>query len=248
MCQRFGGRPTLIVLTFVLAAGGLLFGLAGSAPAPRRDPPPAVRLPADVQGRPGHLIQIEADAGGHSVRWHACRGPEQPDLWSPADGRVLLFVTPKPGQYDVIAWTAAGDVPSEAAHCTVRVEEETPPPPPAPPMPVDPFAQALQAAWAGEAAADKARQRDLLAGLYRVAATDTVRQPQVKTLGDLLATLQQAARSLLPADALPKVRAAVAEELRRTLPTAASAPLDDALRGQCGRQIARVAEALEALK
>src|SRR5947209_564920 len=159
MCRRIGGRPTLMVLTLILAAGGLLFGLAGSAPGPRRDPPAGVKLPADLQGRPGRLIVIEADAGGRPVRWHACRGPDQPDLWSPPDGRVLLFVTPQSGQYDVIAWTAAGDVPSVAAHCTVRVEEETPPPPPAPPAPVDPFAQALQAAWAGEPAAAKGRQR-----------------------------------------------------------------------------------------
>ena len=202
------------------------------------EPVPAVRLPAEVQGRPGRLIAIEADAGGHLVRWHACPGPDRPDTWTTPDGRTLLFVTPTPGRYELIAWTAAGDVPSEAARCTVRVEEPAPP---------DPFVTALAAAWAGESAADKVHQRDLLAGLYRAAATDTVKQPKLQTLADLLATMQQAAKGLLPAEALPRVRAAVADELRRVLPAAATTPLDDALRERCGKEFLHIADALEAL-
>ena len=59
------------------------------------------------------------------------------------------------------------------------------PEPPRPPEPADPFLAALQAAWSSEAGPDKARHRDLLASLYRVAARDTVGQPLLQTIGDL---------------------------------------------------------------
>ena len=75
-----------------------------------------------------------------------------------------------------------------------------------------------------------------------------MRQPQLQTVGDLLAALQRAAGSLLPADALPKVRAAVATELRAKLPTDPAAPLDAAARERCREQFERVARLLDALK
>ena len=123
-----------------------------------------------------------------------------------------------------------------------------PPEPPPPPEPPDPLAVALRTAWAAEAGADKFHQRELLASLYRVAAQDTVRQPQLQTVGDLLGAVQQAARSLLPADALPKVRAAIAAELRTKLPTDPAAPLDAAARERCREQFERVAKLLDALR
>jgi hypothetical protein len=188
------------------------------------------------------LVTVTAETPAALVRWHACDGPDRPDLWHSPDGETLLLCTPTPGRYQLWAWTAVNGEPTEPVGCTVLIE--TPPPPPAPP---EPFAVALRAAWDAEVSPDKAKQRDLLASLYRVAAGDTVRQPQLQTVGDLFAALQQAARSLLPADALPKIRAAVAAELQTTLPTAASAPLDAATRDRCGEQFTRVAKLLDAL-
>src|SRR5438046_3090876 len=78
--------------------------------------------------------------------------------------------------------------------------------------------------------------------LYRVAGQETVRQPQLHTAGDLFAALQQAAKTLLPADALSKVRAVIAAELREKLPTSPDAPLDAAARDRCAEQFARVAK------
>src|SRR5207248_7165263 len=190
-----------------------------------RQPAP-LRLPVEVRGRPGRLVTIQAETAAAQVRWHACRGPDTPDLWHSPDGKTLLFSTPAPGRYELIAWTATGGVPSEAVGCTVLIETPEPPVPPPLPEPVDPFQAALQTAWAGETAADRAAQRDRLASLYRVAGQDTVRQPQLHTVGDLLAALQQAVKIVLPADALPKIRAAIAAELRTALPTNPDAPLD----------------------
>jgi hypothetical protein len=237
-----------LVLTLLLlgatAAGGALLG-RDYLKARRAESPP-LRLPAEVRGRAGRLVTVEADAATARVRWHACRGPAVPDLWQSPDGRTLLFCTPTPGRYELIAWTAVGGEPSAAVGCVVLVE--SPEPPPAPPEPTDPFLAALRSAWAAETGPERAVHRDRLASLYRVAATDTVRQPQLTTAGELFAALQQAARSLLPADALPQVRAAIAAELRDKLPAAPDAPLDAATRDRCGRQFERVARALEALR
>jgi hypothetical protein len=224
-----------------IALAALAGAILAAVPAVADDPP-VLRLPAEVRGRPGRLVVVTAETAGARVRWHACAGPDRPDLWHPPDGKTLLFCTPTPGRYELVAWTAAGNEPTEAVACVVLIE--TPEPPPAP----DPFAAALQTAWAGESAPDKARQRDLLASLYSVAAQDTVRQPQLQTVGDLLAALQQAARSLLPAEALPKVRAAIATELRAKLPTDPAAPLDAAARQRCREQFERVTRLLEELR
>ena len=235
-------RRILILLLLAIGAAG-----ATVVARPTFRQPAPLRLPAEVRGRPGRLVTIQAETSAAQVRWHACRGPDTPDLWHSPDGKTLLFSTPAAGRYDLIAWTATGGVPSEAVGCTVLIETPEPPVPPPPPEPVDPFRAALQAAWAGETASDRAAQRDRLASLYHIAGQDTVRQSQLHTVGDLLAALQQAAKIVLPADALSKVRAAIAAELRTTLPTNPDTPLDAATRDRCAEQFARVAKALESL-
>jgi hypothetical protein len=231
----------ILLILATTAAGAAVVG----RPNPRQPAP--LQLPAEVRGRPGRLVTIQAETPAAQVRWHACRGPDVPDLWHSADGKTLLFSTPAVGRYDLIAWTAAGGLPSEAVGCTVVIDTPEPPVPPPQPAPVDPFQSALQAAWAGETAADRLVQRDKLTSLYRLAGQDTVRQPQLHSVGDLVAALQQAAKIVLPADALSKVRAAIATELRTALPANPDTPLDAATRDRCAEQFARVAKALESL-
>jgi hypothetical protein len=240
-------RSLLLLLLFGTTAGGAaILGREHLRPAFRRDPPP-LRLPAEVRGRPGRLVTVEADTPAARVCWHACRGADIPDLWPSPDGKTLLFCTPTPGRYELIAWAAAGGVPTAAVGCSVLIETPEPPVPP-PPEPADPFRAALQAAWDAATAPDRAAQRDRLASLYRVAGQDTVRQPQLHTAGELFAALRQAAATLLPADALPQVRAAIAAELRAALPSAPDSPLDAATRDRCAAAFARVAQALDSLR
>lgn len=238
---RWLRRLLILLFLAITAVGSVLVRPTGSQPAP-------LRLPTEVRGRPGRLVTIQAETPTAQVRWHACRGPDVPDLWHSPDGKTLLFSTPAAGRYDLIAWTATAGLPSEAVGCTVLIETPEPPVPPPPPEPVDPFRAALQAAWAGEIAADRAAQRDRLASLYRVAGQDTVRQPQLHTVGDLLGALQQAAKIVLPANALAKVRAAIAAELRTALPVNPDTSLDAATRDRCAEQFARVAKAIESLR
>jgi hypothetical protein len=238
---RWLRRLLILLLLATTAVGATVVG------RPNWRQPAPLRLPTEVRGRPGRLVTIEAETPAAQVRWHACRGPDVPDLWHSPDGKTLLFSTPSAGRYDLIAWTATGGRPSEAVGCTVVIETPEPPTPPPPPEPVDAFRAALQAAWAGETAADRAAQRDRLASLYRIAGQDTVRLPQLRTVGDLFAALQQAAKVVLPAGSLSRVRAAIAAELRTTLPTNPDAPLDASLRDRCAEQFVRVAKALESL-
>src|SRR4051812_26320807 len=98
-------RSLLLFLLFgTTAVGGAIVGRDHLRPAPRRDPPPPLRLPAEVRGRPGRLITVEADTPAGQVRWHACRGPDLPDVWYGPDGKTLLFCTPTPGRYELVAW------------------------------------------------------------------------------------------------------------------------------------------------
>jgi hypothetical protein len=140
--------------------------------------PPA--LPAEVTARPGHLAVIRADANSR-VCWHVCPAPQPPDVLQLGDGKELVFVAAQAGRYELIAWSAAGDVPSEAAHCVVKVEPEAPPAPP------DAFQEKLRAAWSAETDPQRFIRRDLLAGVFRIAANDFANSANLKTVGELLA-------------------------------------------------------------
>jgi hypothetical protein len=199
-----------------------------------------IQLPAEVRGRPGRLIVIQATAPG-IIRWHSCSGPDHLDRWSTPDGKTLIVCTPTPGVYHLLAWTAVDGTPTEGMRCAVIVETEEPPRPP------DPFLDSLKQAWTSETATERVKQREQLVGVYRAAA-DLARQDSLTTLGEFLAAVQKAARIALPAEALPKVRAAIAAELRTQLPTDPATRLDPALRERCRAQFTRIAAALEPLR
>lgn len=228
-----------LLLSILLALLGAAGGWASRAHRWSDAPAPPV-LPPDVKAKPGRLTLIATEAA-HRVCWHACRGPEAPDLLPLNDGRQLVFVAARPGEYELIAWSAAGDTATDAALCRVRVEAEVPLPAP------DAFVQKLRAAWSVETDAQKLTRRDLLAGLYRSAADAASRPPGPRTIGELFTSLRQASQALMPDAALPFVRSAIAEELRRLLPTAPEAALDSALREQAAAAFRRIADALSSL-
>jgi hypothetical protein len=134
----------------------------------------------------------------------------------------------------VFAWTAAGDVPSEAARCVVVVGEPPGPPPPKPP---DPPADPLAAEFRNLLAADPSADR-----LAHLAQLD------VRTAGDLAGRIRAASGTLLPADALVAVRKRIAEEIAKHLPVETDAPLDPSTRRKAALLFARIATSLEAAK
>lgn len=97
----------------------------------------SVKLPAEVRGDPGSFVRVAADTDGSHVRWLALDSGLSvfpSDLLK--DSKTTVVVAQKPGKYRVAAWTAKGDVPSDAAICTVVIG--TPPDPGPGPTPPDP--------------------------------------------------------------------------------------------------------------
>jgi hypothetical protein len=86
----------------------------------------------------------------------------------------------------------------------------------------------------------------LLAGLYRGAA-ETAGREKIKTAGALYRVLAEAGKKLLPADALPHVRQALAGYLDKRLPTEPGAPLTADVRARAAAEFGKIADELEKL-
>jgi hypothetical protein len=207
------------------------------------DPVPPIALPAEVKARPGRIVKIDADTPGKVVRW--VLPSDDADLIPlTADGKTVLFCSPTAGRFVVFAWTAVGDVPSDAARCVVIVGD---PPPPTPPTPTDPLTADFRRLFAADPSADKAAHLAQLAVLYREAIR-YADNADVKTAGELAARIRAAAGSLLPTDALTAVRKRIAEEITKFLPDDGDKPLDADTRKQAAALFARIATSLEAAR
>jgi hypothetical protein len=230
-------------LTAVLVAAAVLVGgAAGLLLRGTLTPSPYVELPASVEGKPGRVIRVQANANG-AVQWFT---QADIDLIDQPDNR-LLIVAPTAGRYLVYAYTARGGKASAPASMQVVVGEPGPAPPPVPPTPPVPPPEptdllwpALKAAYAADLSPTKATDAKLLASLYRQGA-DVAQQPGLTTTGQLLAVLHDAAEKVL-GDRLAGVRRAVADEFNRTLPRKPDAPLDAPAREAWRTQLTRAAE------
>lgn len=202
-------------------------------------PAPAVKLPNEIKGLPGRIVRLTAETAEKNVRWYLVS--EDADLVPFPDGKVALFTAPKAGRYAVLAWTAAGDMPSDAAKCVVVVGD------PPGPGPVEPFARDLRKLFADDSTSDKARHVAQLAALYREAIA-YAEKADVATAGDLAARIRAAASTLVPADALVGIRKRIAEEIAKELPADGEKPLDAATRARAAKLFERIATHLEDLK
>lgn len=233
------------VLTLTLAA------LLAARPAPAEEPAPpptpkapAVTLPKAATAPPGRLLRLTAETTCPQVRW--LLASEDADLIPFPDGKTALFSAPRPGRYLVFAWTAAGDVPSEAARCVVTVGDPAPPrppdPPPGPPPAPNPLRERLRKAFDADPGTEpvKSESRRYLAELYRQGAV-FAQSAEVKTAEALVAKLK-AAGSNLTGDTLPGTRKAIAAELAEAFPD--DAPLTDADRLRAATLFRSLAEAL----
>jgi len=218
---------------------------------------PYVKLPATVAARPGRLTVLHAETNGKTVRWVSLS--EGADVL-PYLANSAIFSAPLAGRYQVLAYTALDDTPSDPATTTVVVAEGPPAPPgptpptpvppePTPPAPTDPFVQALQAAYAGEQDAGKATSLARLASLYRAGAKAS-QDPAVTTWGALFDTMTAAAKSpaLDVAGKLPAVQKVVQAELTKALSVNRDQPLNSGGRALAERQFERVAAALDRVK
>lgn len=231
-------------------AAACLLLLAGHAaitaqapPAPPAPPPaPYVKLPATKAARPGRYFCLKVDSNCKSIRWLIPAGLEQLDPEIPVkDAPFAVVLIGDAGTYTVSAYGALGDVATDVASCVVTIGTPPPPAPPVPPAPTDPFAAALQAAYATETAPAKAAVAAAWATVYSEAAGML---GTANTVADLLSDIN-AARAATSPGQLPAVDKVIAAELTAAFGTDGSKPLD---RAAAKAELAKIAAALGALK
>jgi hypothetical protein len=200
------------------------------------DPVPTIKLPAEVKASPGRLVQLKAETTGATVKWALTS--DEADLIPFPDGKLAVFAAAKPGRYLVLAWTATGNEPSDAARCVIVVGDA---------KPIDPFAAELRKLYDADTSAEKANRVQQLAALYREAIT-TVEKPEIRTAGQLADRLKAAAALAIPNDALIPLRKRLAEEIAQHLPTDAAQVLEAKDRRDAAQLFDRIATTLEGLK
>jgi hypothetical protein len=202
-------------------------------------PLPNVKLPTELRASPGRIVQLKAETSEKNVRWYLVT--EDADLVPFPEGKIALFSAPKAGRYTVLAWTAAGDVPSDAAKCIIIVGDAI-----APPV-ADPWLRDFQKLFHEDSSSDKASHLAQLAALYREAIQFTDKT-DIATVGDLAARIRTAAGALVPADSLVAVRKRIAEMIAKELPGDGDQPLDSATRTKAAKLFGRLATLLEDIK
>jgi hypothetical protein len=200
--------PTLVILA-VLAAMSFAQG-------------PAIKLPAEIKGEPGAFVAVRADTEGKTVRWV----PLTPGLHVfPADllrdSKATVVSSIRPGKYQLLAYTAKDDEPSDPAITTIVIG--TPPDPgpnppgpgpgPNPPEP-DTLTKRIREALASDpgTASEKAKHAAVLAGFYAAMAKH-VQTDQAATVGDLLSDYRAAIPAVLPDGVIPATRRLAGQEV-----------------------------------
>ncbi len=217
----------------------VLFCSAAASRAAEPDPVP-LKVPVEVRAPPATIVEVKAETTGKVVKWISLT----PGLsLRPIDSGRLLLVSGPVGRYELLAYTALADIPSEPVRCAVIIGR---PPDPGPKPPDDRLFARLKSAFDSDSAlaATKREQAKDLAALYRAAAK-LAQDPETPTSGELLARVRQAARTLVGPDALKDVRHVAADALAALLPT--DAPLAEVQRATVAALFTRLATILEEL-
>ena len=203
---------------------------------------PKVELPATLNAKPGRLIQITAKTEQKAVKWFLASSDA--DLIVMESTKTAIFSAMIPGDYRLIAYTAAGDVPSDPSICIVTVGNIVPTPP-TPPTPNDPLAVALENIWGALQEPDSRNSKAALIATYRDGAA-LVDDPKIVDLGAFHAGLLAARRKRLADDKLLAIRERISAEWQ-TLGDAPETLLTSEIRGKIRNIMARVVAALEKL-
>jgi hypothetical protein len=224
-------------LLYLLLLSGAASGGFTIARWPRAGLVSRPQIPAEVRAQPGRLAVIHADSPA-PIRWHRCASAHDPDVLILDDGKTVIVVAAQPGRYELFAWSAAGNQPTEAAQCSIIVEAASPP---------DALVETLRVAWAKEVGPLRLHHRDTLIRIYRQAADELTPQISLATLNQLYSAIRRNAQNSLPDDALVATRTAIGEALRQRLPTV-DGPLTEELRHRCAESFRAIAAALDQLE
>jgi hypothetical protein len=201
-------------------------------------PVAAISLPAEVQTEAGWPVSVNADTTGKKVSWRVIG-----KAWLFSQGHTALVGAPTPGTYEIMAWTAIGNEPTEAAICILTVGQKPPVPGPVP-QPDDPLVQALQDSFKTDGGT--AEQRDQLADVYAQFAKTVQDQPWTN-VGQIFDTLHLSVQGSV-GDGLKKTRESIGKFLSSKLPTNRQAAVDQATKDLCSKSFIAVSKALKQVK
>lgn len=200
---------------------------------------PAINLPKDLTVKPGRLLKIEATTQGKAIRW--VNTSDDADLIVSESGRWAIFSSTVPGVYKIFAWTAQGDIPSEASICAILVGD--PNPIPNPPLPEDALKTAIKAIYGADNSPNKKIWKDSLQAVYSEVAK-AASDIDIRTAGELFSIARKSSQKILPANALQSIREKIANDLDSQLPTDPGEELTVEIRNKAAKLFNRYADIL----
>jgi hypothetical protein len=247
---KFGATAVASVLLMAATLGVYHHFATPTDPPPEPAPVAVLTVPAEVKFTPGVPVTVTAEIGPGvtgKVVWYV---PSMCKVWSHTTGTTLIVSSTRESPFAAAAFTTTKD--GIAGPFEVRFVPDKPVPPgpvppgPTPPAPTDPFTLSLQAAFAKESAADKAKLPQL-ADVFSASAK-AVLVATDPTCFAFFQRMHATADTLVGKGVLPNVRAAITADLDATLPTTTATLLDDGAKAQCKAEFEKIAAALGGLK
>ena len=211
-----------------------------------------LKIPAEVTGEVAAFVTVIAETNNKQVKFYPIdSGLSVFPAALLANQKATVVVAAKAGTYRLLAYTAAGDIPSEPQICKVVIGGGKPdnlpptPIPPAPPTPDrDKLLDALIGIYGGLQEQDKEKHVKALAGIYRRAAATV---DQFADLGTLYGGIKTSAAEVVPAGAIRSIRERIAQETIRQLGDQPQAQLTPALASKAASYFSRLGYVLEEL-
>ena len=211
-----------------------------------------LRIPAEVTGEVAAFVTVIAETNNKQVKFYPIdSGLSVFPAALLANQKATVVVAAKAGTYRLLAYTAAGDIPSEPQICKVVIGGGKPdnlpptPIPPAPPTPdKDKLLDALIGIYGGLQEQDKEKHVKALAGIYRRAAATV---DQFADLGTLYGGIKTSASEVVPSGAIRSIRERIAQETIRQLGDQPQAQLTPALASKAASYFSRLGYVLEEL-
>jgi hypothetical protein len=208
-----------------------------------------LKIPAEVTGEVAAFVTVVAETTGKQVKFYPIdSGLSVFPAALLANQKATVVVAAKAGTYRLLAYTAAGDIPSEPQICKVIIGGGKPdnvPPAPIPPTPEkDKLLDALIGIYGGLQEQDKEKHVKALAGIYRRAAATV---DQFADLGTLYGGIKTSASEVVPPNAIRSIRERIAQETIRQLGDQPTAQLTPALASKAASYFSRLGYVLEEL-
>lgn len=238
------------LLIYLLLTFGLFANNSGAA---------YIRLPANLNAKPGRLLKIVADTDAKSVLWIMLG--DDADLIM-IDNKSAIFASPQEGVYKIYAIIAIADVPQEPAICTITVGTTPIPPKPIPPIPptpipptpipdpiipLDDFTQSLQDEYTLDTAVDKKAKKQTLIGIYKNGLDVLLHDNTIDTVGKFYNAMVKVSNDLM-GNSLQGIRKKLETELNSSLPKLPSTKIDDALKAKITTSFNKIMKSLSVLK